>query len=90
MGNQYPNIKMEIIDKIFGPIINYLDSKNITGFLVPLILSSIYVYFRIFKGRYKKGKELTLLDKICILAWIFIIIMTIVSQIIMIVKPWKR
>jgi len=88
---QYPNIKMKIIDKIFGPSMNFLQSKNISPLFIPLIIWTFYVYFHIFRKKSnRKKEEFTILEKISIWGWIITLIFTIASQIIMIIRPWEK
>ena len=89
MASQYPNIKIALIDKIFGPLMDYLDSKGICGGFIFVVLFGIFIYFDIFYKR-PRGKKLDIMEKITIVFWFLVLIGNLGIQIIMLTKPWEK
>lgn len=84
-GYEYPNLKMKFIAKIFGPLSGYLVSLNISPMFIGVIVLGLYNYFFILRNR-AKTKKYRPIEKFAIIAWYYGLILSIISQIIMIVR----
>lgn len=77
--------RQKLIEFIFGPPMKFLLERGITPLLVGLVGLTIMEYFFIFHKRPKK-KKFTAYEWFSIIIWAFLLIITIDSQITLIIR----
>ncbi|HBU69587.1 MAG TPA: hypothetical protein DEE98_04300 [Elusimicrobia bacterium] len=85
----FENPKNRLIENIIGPVGNYLLERNIAPMIIPTILFGILLYFLIYHNR-PQGKKLNMKEKYEIGLFIFCVIMTIIMQIVLFLRPYHK
>ena len=79
----------KVLENIFGPLINYLLSKHIYGAFVFIILFVVYLYFTTYRKKRFVWRNYDWYEKLEIIAFVFILLFSIVMQIDMIDKAMR-
>lgn len=87
-SNEYSDFRTRFIGRIFEPLGNYLIDRNITPGIIPLLGFLILLFFVFYKR--SEGEKFTLYEKNVIFGSIVMFILTVLSQIVMITRPWER
>jgi len=77
--------RQKLIEFVFGPPMKFLMDRGITPLLVGLVGLTIMEYFFILYKRPHK-KKFTAYEWFSIITWFGLLVMTIISQIIMILR----
>jgi len=80
----YPNFKMEILAKILGPWIEFLDDHNISDGWPFVLFFGLYFYLTVYRHR-SKSRKYNFFEKFLIGSWIGLAIFCVIHQIILIV-----
>ncbi|OGS18550.1 MAG: hypothetical protein A2219_08600 [Elusimicrobia bacterium RIFOXYA2_FULL_50_26] len=78
--NSYPSLTTKVIDKVFGPAIDYVNTYNINGGFIFVILFGLYIYFAIMK-KGNSWKNYNWYDKLGIIGFFTILVINIFIQI---------
>ena len=81
---EYPNVKMEIIAKIFSPMYEYMDKHNISDGWPFVLFFGVYFYFTVYRHR-SKSRKYNFFEKFLIGSWIGLALFSVTHQIILIV-----
>jgi len=52
------NPKFKLIEIIFGPLMRFVESKNITGWVVPIVFAGIIIIWDLKKRELRKRKNI--------------------------------
>jgi hypothetical protein len=80
--NKTPDPRAKVILDIFGPIIKFLIDKKISPVWISVVIMGFIFYFLIYRN-FKKNKELSGLLYIGLFILLFLITISIISQIVL-------
>lgn len=84
----YPNPKLRFVAWLFGPLIKFLEDRQISSFFGSLFLSSIVIYFFYFRG-FTKGRKVDWKGMTLLVVWLGLLVLAILDQIDIIRNPHR-
>lgn len=76
----YPNAKLRFVAWLFGPLINQLESRNISGAFVGILFGALFIYLLYFRG-ITKGRRISWQGKAYFAIWLGLLILAVLDQI---------